>query len=45
MVNAILSLDLAEDPLNSILKLQESFVDEYEQAMNHLEEQAKLVKN
>jgi hypothetical protein len=38
LINAILSLNLAVDPLSSVLKLQESFIDEFEQAMNHLDE-------
>jgi|LauGreDrversion4_2_1035121.scaffolds.fasta_scaffold56703_4 hypothetical protein len=44
LINAVLSLNLAIDPLSSVLKLQESFVDEFEQAIGHLEEQSKLVK-
>jgi len=38
LVNAVLSLQLATDPLSSVLKLQESFIDEFEQAVNHLDE-------
>lgn len=35
----VLSLDLASDPLDGIVKtLQESFIDEFEQAQMHLQE-------
>ena len=44
LINAVLSLNLAVDPLSEVLKLQESFIDEFEQAIGHLEEQSKLVK-
>ena len=37
LIAAILELELAEDPLKlANLELQESFIDEYEQAMKHL---------
>ncbi len=38
LINAVLGLNLAVDPLSSVLKLQESFIDEFEQAISHLEE-------
>ena len=37
---------MATDPLAEMnLALQQSFIDETEQATNHLDEQARLVKN
>jgi len=39
LVTMVLSLDLASDPLDGIVKtLQESFIDEFEQAQMHLQE-------
>jgi hypothetical protein len=44
LITAILELELAEDPLTQAnLSLQESFIDEFEQATKHLEDQKRLV--
>ena len=46
LITAVLALELATDPLAEMnLSLQQSFIDEAEQATSHLDEQARLVKN
>eukprot|EP00347_Sterkiella_histriomuscorum_P011245 403373188 len=45
LITMILELDMAQDPLAQVnLSLQESFIDEFEQARKHLEEQQRLVE-